>query len=92
MSNVVSYLGLSISFKASAALSLFSLVLLLLSGSLFFSGVLAAIFVAAFALLSVSALPLALENAGFYQKVLCVGIFFSGVELPNGVLEVFLGA
>jgi MFS family permease len=37
--------------------------------------------------LSVSSLPLAINRAGFYDKVFCVGIFFSGVALPEGILE-----
>ena len=37
--------------------------------------------------LSVSSLPLAIDRAGFYDKVLCVGIFFSGVALPEGIFE-----
>jgi hypothetical protein len=37
--------------------------------------------------LSVSSLPLAINRAGFYDKVLCVGIFFSGVALPEGIFE-----
>lgn len=37
--------------------------------------------------LSVSSLPLAINRAGFYDKVLCVGVFFSGVALPEGIFE-----
>jgi hypothetical protein len=29
-----------------------------------------------------------MERSNYYEKVLCVGIFFSGVALPDGVLEV----
>lgn len=91
MSNVVSHLGLSTSFTFSAIVSLASLVLLLFSGSFAWSLILVGVFIATFALLSVSALPLALNHSGFRNKVLCVGLFFSGVELPNGVLEIVLG-
>ncbi len=37
--------------------------------------------------LSVSSLPLAIDQAGFYDKVFCVGIFFAGVALPDGILD-----
>lgn len=90
MSNVVSYLGLSASFNFSAIASLASLVLLLFSGSFILSLILLGVFIVTFAMLSVSALPLALNHSGFHKKVLCVGLFFSGVELPNGILEVVL--
>ena len=89
MSNVVSSLGLSTSFAFSAVVSLASLVLLLFSGSFILSLILVGVFIVTFALLSVSALPLALYHSGFHKKVLCVGLFFSGVELPNGILEMF---
>ena len=91
MSNMVSSLGLSTSFTFSAIVSLASLVLLLFSGSFAFSLILVGVFIATFALLSVSALPLALVHSGLHRKVLCVGLFFSGVELPNGILEIVLG-
>jgi MFS family permease len=47
----------------------------------------ALIFVVAFTAMSVSSLPLALDYSGFYQKVFCVGIFFAGVALPDGILD-----
>ncbi len=37
--------------------------------------------------LSVSSLPLAINRSGFYDKVFCVGIFFSGVAVPEGIFE-----
>jgi hypothetical protein len=90
MSNLVSYLGLSTSFTFSAVVSLGSLVLLLFSASFALTLILLGIFIVTLALLSVSALPLALHHSGFRNKVLCVGLFFSGVELPNGILEIVL--
>ncbi|HYG02056.1 MAG TPA: MFS transporter [Chryseosolibacter sp.] len=47
----------------------------------------AILYTVAFTSLSVSSLPLAIDRAGFYDKVLCVGIFFSGVALPEGLIE-----
>ena len=90
-SNIVSSLGVTKSFTISAICSLLTLTLLLFSGSFYLSLALLVVFVATFTSLSVSALPLALNKASFYQKVLCVGIFFSGVEIPNGILQMILG-
>lgn len=44
-------------------------------------------FMAAFAWLSVSALPLAISLANERAKVFCVGIFFSGVAVPEAIIE-----
>jgi MFS family permease len=56
------------------------------------SGVLALLFAMIFALsfttLSVSSLPLAIDKANYYEKVFCVGIFFSGVELFDGIADI----
>jgi MFS family permease len=48
---------------------------------------LVALFTVMITALSVSSLPLAINRAGFYDKVFCVGIFFSGVALPEGIFE-----
>jgi MFS family permease len=48
------------------------------------------LYTVAFTTLSVSSLPLAINRAGYFDKVLCVGIFFSGVAFPEGVIETFL--
>jgi MFS family permease len=48
------------------------------------------IFALVFALLSVSALPLALAKSSLKQKVFCVGIFFSGVEIPNSIMDAII--
>jgi MFS family permease len=48
------------------------------------------IFAVTFAALSVSSLPLAIKNSNYYEKVFCVGIFFSGVAVPDGIAEAFL--
>ncbi|HNR73943.1 MAG TPA: hypothetical protein PKM03_06945, partial [Cyclobacteriaceae bacterium] len=46
------------------------------------------IYTISFTLLSISSLPLAIEKANYYEKVFCVGIFFSGVALPDGMVEI----
>jgi hypothetical protein len=50
----------------------------------------ALVFALTFTTLSVSSLPLAITKANYYEKVFCVGIFFSGVELPEGIIESIL--
>ena len=45
-----------------------------------------------YAMMSVSFLPVALTVVKDRQKVLGVGIFFAGFELPNGILEGILAA
>jgi hypothetical protein len=42
----------------------------------------------AFAFLSVSALPLVIHNLNVKDKVLGIGLFFSGVEIVNGIFEI----
>ncbi|MEX2233838.1 MAG: MFS transporter [Cyclobacteriaceae bacterium] len=50
----------------------------------------AIVFAVTFTSLSVSALPLAINRAGHAEKVSCVGLFFSGVALPEGLWEALL--
>jgi len=49
--------------------------------------IMAIVFMAAYTLLSVSSLPLAISLANARSKVFCVGIFFSGVALPEGIIQ-----
>jgi hypothetical protein len=51
---------------------------------------LAPVFALSFAALSVSSLPLAINEANYYEKVFCVGIFFSGVEFFDGIVDVIM--
>jgi MFS family permease len=48
------------------------------------------LFAISFTTLSVSSLPLAINEANYYEKVFCVGIFFSGVELFDSVVDIIL--
>jgi len=66
-----------------------------MSGVIFLSDgwivlIMAFLFSLTFTTLSVSSLPLAIKNANYYEKVFCVGIFFSGVEFPEGIIETIL--
>ena len=52
------------------------------------------VFALAYTLTSVSSLPLAIKGINLKNKVLGVGFFYAGFELPNGILEatlVYLG-
>ncbi|MBL7841718.1 MAG: hypothetical protein JNJ75_16355 [Cyclobacteriaceae bacterium] len=87
-STMVNTYGLKRSFWVSAVATM-----LAIAGILFLTSPLAvllmtAIFAIGFAALSVSSLPLAMGKANYYQKVLCVGIFFAGVELPDTIIEI----
>jgi MFS family permease len=73
---------------------LFSLVAILIStvgilalGGGFLTAIWAVIFAVGYAALSVSSLPLAILKANYYEKVFCVGVFFSGTELPAAIME-----
>ncbi len=66
-----------------------------MSGVIFLSDawivlIMAVLFAITFTTLSVSSLPLAIKNANYYEKVFCVGIFFSGVEFPESIIETIL--
>lgn len=45
-------------------------------------------YAAGFASLSISSLPLAIDRANYYEKVFCVGIFFSGVEVFDSIVDI----
>ena len=47
-------------------------------------------FVISFTLLSVSTLPFVVSRVSPAKKVIGVGVFYAGVELPNGILEAYL--
>jgi MFS family permease len=74
-------------FWTSAALMALSIGGILLFDIAWVVFALVALFTVMITSLSVSSLPLAINRAGFYEKVLCVGIFFSGVALPEGIFE-----
>jgi hypothetical protein len=63
----------------------------LISGISLFSGTLAlvcfALYPVFYALMSVTFLPLAFTNLSTKQKVLGIGLFFSGVQLASSIVE-----
>lgn len=45
------------------------------------------VFVFGFTWMAVSSLPLVIQEASVSEKVFCVGIFYSGVALPDGIVD-----
>jgi MFS family permease len=87
-SNVVTRLGLRKTFYGSLFLIVPVMTLLFVVQQPIFVLVLTLLFALLFSTLSVSSLPLAIRRAAFEHKVFSVGIFFSGVALPDGIIEV----
>jgi hypothetical protein len=50
----------------------------------------ALLFAVVFTSMSVSALPLVLKESSFTEKVFCVGVFYSAMALPDGIVETAL--
>lgn len=91
VSRWVNQYGLNRSFLASLMVSAFSTVGIIFFGSSWIVLTMVVLFAISFTFLSISSLPLALEKSNYYEKVFCVGIFFSGVALPDGMLNVLQG-
>jgi MFS family permease len=87
ISNMVNRYSFDQVFWLSAVLIALSTVGIFLLPSALMVIVLMVIFAVAFTSLSVSSLPFALNHSGYYEKVFCVGIFFSGVAMPEGIWE-----
>lgn len=90
MSTKVSQYGLERSFNLSALVTMGAMGLILIFPVTWMVAVMILVFAFSFTLLSVSSLPLAIQKANYYEKVFCVGIFFSGVALPDGIIEAVL--
>lgn len=88
VSNYVSRFGTYKSFWWSFLVNSIALILLFLTSSAALTLPVLLIYTISFTVLSISSLPLAIEKANYYEKVFCVGIFFSGVELPDAIVEV----
>jgi MFS family permease len=86
-SSLVSFYGVKKSFWMSCVLTTVSIAGIFIFSAPLLVLLLLAIFAIGFAGLSVSSLPLAMEKSNYYEKVFCVGIFFSGVAFPNGIVE-----
>lgn len=88
VSNYVRRLGTYKSFWWSFLVNSIALILLFLTSSAGLTIPVLLIYTVSFTVLSISSLPLAIEKANYFEKVLCVGIFFSGVELPDAIVEI----
>jgi hypothetical protein len=87
MSNLVNKLGTDRSFSVGCfalALSVLAIYLIHAPAVLL---VFVVIFSISYTMLSVASLPLAINRSAFREKVFCVGIFFSGTALPEGIWE-----
>jgi hypothetical protein len=90
MSHLVNKVGLQRSFWWS-----FILISAGIASAFFLHGTAALVlmmvlFSITFTSLSVSSLPLAIRCSNYYEKVFCVGLFFAGAAVPNGILEAIL--
>lgn len=86
----VTQYGLERSFNMGALITLISMGAILVFPSTALVMTMIIVFAFSFTLISVSSLPLAIQKANYYEKVFCVGIFFSGVALPDGIIEAYL--
>ena len=87
MSSVVNRFGLNKSFWVSLILILMIMASIFLFQSAWVVLCLTVLFAITFTSLSVSSLPMAIKRSNYYEKVFCVGIFFSGVAIPDSILE-----
>ncbi|MBT1710083.1 MFS transporter [Fulvivirgaceae bacterium PWU5] len=87
-SHMVTRLGLRKTFYGSLFLIVLVMTLLFVVQQPIVVLVLTLLFALLFSTLSVSSLPLAIRRAASDHKVFSVGIFFSGVALPDGIIEV----
>lgn len=87
-SNYVIKVGTTKSFWWSFIINSVCLILVFITGSAVLTILTMFVFIVSFTVLSISSLPLAIERANYFEKVFCVGIFFSGMALPDGIVEV----
>jgi len=87
-STIINKYGTGKSFWYSLAINMVMIIIIFITGSPYLTVLALLIFTLSFTVLSISSLPLAIERANYYEKVFCVGIFFSGVAVPDGIVEV----
>jgi MFS family permease len=87
ISSMVNKYGIKKSFWVSFWVNSVSMLAIFIFGSPVILIFMMMVFAISFSSLSVSSLPLAISKANYYEKVFCVGIFFSGVALPDGIIE-----
>ena len=89
VSSLVNKIGLQRSFWVSFVLTVICVMSVFLAQSTVALLVICVVFAIMFTSISVSSLPLAMSLSNYYDKVFCVGIFFSGAAVPSGILEAF---
>lgn len=87
-SNWISKQGLAKAYRASLVTALAMGLVLMMVSIAPMALVAALVYTVAFTVLSVSGLPLAIEKANYFEKVYCVGFFFSGVAIPEAILKI----
>jgi Na+/melibiose symporter-like transporter len=90
MSTFVYRIGLSKSFWWSLVIAVICVLGVVFISVPFITLVFALLFAIVFTSMSVSALPLVLKEASFTEKVFCVGVFYSAIALPDGIVEISL--
>jgi len=92
VSSWVNSRGLEKSFWTSFIVIMVAMGSILFIDSSWLVAIMIVVFAVAFTSLSVSSLPLAINKTNYYEKVFGVGIFFSGVALPDGIIEALQAA
>jgi len=87
VSNIINQYGTQKSFWVSCAVNGITILIIFFTGSAYLTVLALVVFTLSFTALSISSLPLAIERTNYFEKVFCVGIFFSGVALPDGIVE-----
>lgn len=87
ISNFINRYSMERVFWISCFLIVLSTAVIFLAQPAWIVALMAIVFTVTFTSLSVSSLPLALSRSGYYEKVFCVGVFFSGAALPEGIFE-----
>jgi hypothetical protein len=82
-------MGLRRSYAAGFVLAVASLTGVLTGSGFGFTFAFLLLFIASFTVLYVVALPLVLSQSTIREKVFCVGIFYSGTALPEGLMDVY---
>ncbi len=87
VSSLVNKIGLQRSFWGSFVLIMICVMSVFFAQSTVALLAICVAFAIMFTSISVSSLPLAMRLSNYYDKVFCVGIFFSGAAVPSGILE-----
>jgi len=87
VSSLVNKIGLQRSFWGSFVLIMICVMSVFFAQSTVALLIICVAFAIMFTSISVSSLPLAMSLSNYYDKVFCVGIFFSGAAVPSGILE-----